>query len=102
MPRKSPFVVDLTPAEKRELESRARKYTSSYIDVVRAKIVLYAAQGLENKEIAHRLDTSPQIVCKWRKRFFEHGLDGLEELDRRGRPARFSPRGRHPDQGPGV
>jgi len=42
-----------------------------------SKIVLYAAQGMENKEIAERLNTSFQIVCKWRKRFFEHGLEGL-------------------------
>jgi len=91
MPRRSPFRVSLTDDERRLLESRARKYTSSYSEVVRAKIVLYSAQGLENKEIAARLDTSAQIVCKWRKRFFERGLDGIEEEPRGGRPPRFSP-----------
>jgi len=95
MPKTSPFSIELTDDERSFLESRARKYTSSYSDVVRAKIVLYAALGWENKEIAARLDTSPQIVCKWRKRFFEHGLEGLEEEPRRGRPPRFSPRGSH-------
>lgn len=93
MPRTSPFTILLSDREKSVLQSVARKYTSSYIDVVRAKIILYAAKGLENKEIAQRLDTSPQIVCKWRKRFFEQRFEGLEERVRRGRPARFSPRG---------
>jgi len=97
MSRKSPFRIVLTDEQRAVLESRTRKYTSSYIDVVRAKIALYAAEGMENKEIAARLDTSFQIVCKWRKRFFEHGLEGLEEGYRRGRPPRFSPRGRRRD-----
>jgi putative transposase len=93
MPKKSPFMIVLTDEQRAVLESRIRKYTSSYIDVVRAKIALYAADGLENREIAARLDTSFQIVCKWRKRFFEQGLEGLQEGYRRGRPPRFSPRG---------
>ena len=92
MPKRSPFTILLTDEQRAVLEARTRKYTSSYIDVVRAKIALYAAEGMENKEIAARLDTSFQIVCKWRKRFFEHGLKGLQEGCRRGRPPRFSPR----------
>jgi transposase len=54
---------------------------------MRARIVLMAADGLENSEIAARLDTRREIVSKWRKRFFERGLAGLEEGDRGGRPA---------------
>jgi transposase len=69
----------------------ARKYTSPYREVIRARIVLYAAEGFSNDEIAARLDTPRQIVSKWRKRFFEQRLAGLEERERRGRPARFSP-----------
>jgi transposase len=92
MPKKSPYAIVLTDEQRAILESRARKYTSSYIDVVRAKIALYAAEDMENKDIAARLDTSFQIVCKWRKRFFEHGLEGLQEGYRPGRPPRFSPR----------
>lgn len=94
MPKRSPFQIVLTDPQRAILESKTRKYTSSYMDVIRAKIVLYAAEGLENKEIAARLDTSFQIVSKWRKRFFEQGLEGLHEAPRRGRPPRFSPRGR--------
>jgi transposase len=91
MPRKSPYVLDLTPDQRRELEVRARRYTLPYRDVVRAKIVLMAAEGLDNDEIAARLDTRREIVSKWRKRFFEQGLPGLEERPRGGRPPAFSP-----------
>jgi hypothetical protein len=91
MPRPSPFVIHLSSTEKARLEAMARIYTSPYRDVIRAKIVLYAAQGLGNDQIAARLDTPRQIISKWRKRFFEGGLAGLEEQARGGRPARFSP-----------
>ena len=102
MPQQSPFTILLTTGEHELLDARVRRYTSSYRDVIRAKIVLYAAQGMQNKEIAARLDTSAQIVSKWRKRFFEQRFDGLQDVSRRGRPRRFSPRGGHPGQGGGV
>lgn len=91
MPRKSPYVLELTAEQRWELEARARKYTLPYRDVVRAKIVLMAAAGLDNDEIAARLDTRREIVSKWRKRFYEQGLPGLEERAREGRPPTFSP-----------
>ena len=91
MPRKSPYTLRLSRDERRELEARARRYTLPYRDVVRAKIVLMAADGLDNDEIAARLDTRREIVSKWRKRFFEQGLPGLDERPRGGRPPIFSP-----------
>ena len=91
MPRTSPFNISLTDAEHTELEARARRYTSPYVEVVRAKIVLYAAEGLGNDEIAARLDTPRQVVSKWRKRFFQQRLAGLADLPRGGRPPGFSP-----------
>ena len=91
MPRKSPYNVTLSADQRVELEARARRYTLPYRDVVRAKIVLMAAAGLDNDEIANRLDTRREIVSKWRKRFFEQGLAGLEERPRGGRPPAFSP-----------
>ena len=94
MPRHSPFVVELDRAERDELEARARRYTSPYRDVIRAKIVLLAAQGLSNDVIASRLDTPRQIVSKWRKRFCLARLPGLEEEPRGGRPARLCPQRR--------
>jgi hypothetical protein len=97
MPRISPFQIILTQHERQVLEERVRKYTLPYRDVVRAKMVLYAAEGLRNDEIAERLDTPREIVWKWRKRFFEDRLPGLEEQPRRGRPGFFSPRRRSRD-----
>jgi transposase len=94
MPRRSPYVIRLSAAERVRLEAIARKYTSPYRDVIRAKIALYAAEGLGNDVIAARLDTPRQIVSKWRKRFFEERLAGLEEQPRGGRPALFPPQRR--------
>lgn len=91
MTRKSPYMLELTAEQRRELEARARRYTLPYRDVVRAKIVLMAAEGLDNEEIAARLDTNRVIVSRWRKRFFEQGLAGLEERPRGGRPPVFPP-----------
>jgi hypothetical protein len=45
MPRRSPRVIELVKAEREELAARARKYTSPYRDVIRARIILLAAQG---------------------------------------------------------
>lgn len=94
MPRPSPYVIDLTTQEREQLKRRASRYTAPYREVVRAKIVLMAARGMENKEIALRLSLPVRIVTKWRRRFFEERLAGLEERPRGGRPPVFSPRGR--------
>jgi hypothetical protein len=94
MPRQSPFSVALSEDERQHLESIIRQYTSPYCDVIRAKIVLLASQGLSNEVIASRLDTPRQIVSKWRKRFCQARLPGLEDEPRGGRQARFSPQSR--------
>ena len=102
MPRQSPFIIELSLAERAVLESTGRRYSAPYRDVVRARIVLLAAQGRENTEIARRLDTAVQIVSKWRKRFFEEGLAGLAERSRTGRRPGFPPRSRRRRQGDRV
>jgi len=91
MGARTPFEISLTPKERDVLERRARAYTDPYCRVVRAKIVLMAADGLANNEIAARLDTSPQVVHRWRKRFFQQGLAGLSDNRRSGRPVTFGP-----------
>ena len=91
MPRISPFSITLTNSERAILQEIARKYTSPYFHVVRAKVILMAAQGLRNDQIAQRVCLPRQIVSKWRKRFFEERLEGLENLPRSGRPPSFSP-----------
>jgi hypothetical protein len=92
MPRKSPFRIKLTPNEIGELNRRAAKYTLPYFEVVRAKMILMAAAGIGNDEIAARLDTRREVVSQWRKRFFKERLAGLEERARPGRPRVFPPR----------
>ncbi len=92
VPRSSPYRILLSKPELDELSRRAEKYTLPYFQVVRAKIVLLAAQGLSNDEIGARLDTRREIVSMWRKRFFEERLAGLEERPRPGRPRVFPPR----------
>jgi integrase len=62
MPRRSPFVIELTKEERAELEARVKEYTSPYRDVMRAKIVLLASEGLGNDSIAARLSMPRQIV----------------------------------------
>ena len=94
MPRESPYRIRLSRDERRILETRSRRYTLPYREVIRARIVLLAAQGLENSVIGERLDLPRPVVSKWRKRFFEEGLAGLEERPRRGRPLRFPPQPR--------
>ncbi len=95
MPRKSPYIITLEKEEKSQLQSMAQKYTSPYYEVVRAKAILLAAEGLENKQIGQQLQMPRQIISKWRKRFFEERLAGLQDRPRRGRPSRFSPQSRH-------
>ena len=92
MPRKSPFRIDLSAHESNELSRRANRYTLPYFEVLRAKMILMAADGLGNDEIAARLDTRREVVSQWRKRFFKERLEGLEEKARPGRPRVFPPR----------
>lgn len=94
MPRQSPYKIVLADYEAHELVARARRYTLPYFQVQRAKMILLAAQGRENDEIARQLGTRREVVCLWRKRFFEKRLSGLDELPRPGRPRAFPPRAR--------
>jgi len=96
MPRKSPYDIVLSEQERNELRRRANKYTLPYFMVARAKIILLAAEGLDNDEIAMRLNTPRKVVSIWRKRFFEERLSGLEERPRPGRPPVFPPRVDYP------
>ena len=91
MPRKSPFHIELSAREAAELYRRAARYTLPYFEVVRAKMILMAAEGIGNDEIAARLDTRREVVSLWRKRFFKERLAGLDERARPGRPRPFPP-----------
>lgn len=90
MSRCSPFVIVLSDAARKVLEERARAYTLPHAEVVRAKIVLLAADGVANTVIAERLDVHVDVVSRWRKRFCEKGIDGLADRKRSGRPRVFA------------
>jgi len=102
MPRSSPFRIVLSRDEARELNRRAARYTLPYYQVVRAKMILLAAEGWGNDEIAATLHTRREIVSLWRKRFFVERLAGLEDQARPGRPRAFPPSRRRAGQGAGM
>lgn len=87
----TPYRIELAEEERAVVEQRARSSNAPFRVVIRARIVLYAAEGLDNVAIAERLDASRSFVSRVRKRFYEERLKGLEERPRSGRPVRFSP-----------
>lgn len=91
MSRQSPFVVTLSAGDRERLESTVRKLTASQRDVQRARIVLAAGDGIDNVVIAEQVNADVNTVSKWRKRFFEEGIDGLSDRHRSGRPRTFFP-----------
>jgi len=86
MPKPVAAVISLDAEERAELERWARRPKSAQALALRARIVLAADQGLKNTEIAERLGIAHSSVRKWRNRFAEHGLDGLTDEPRPGRP----------------
>src|SRR3954447_9424869 len=91
VPRTSRYVIELSAEERDELERRAREVTAPWRDVQRARMILYAAEGMADIEIAARLDCHPDSVSGRRRRFCGEGLDGLQDKPRAGRPRRFPP-----------
>jgi transposase len=89
MSRRSPFEVRLTSEDRAVLEDRASSRTAAHGEVVRARIVLLAADGAQNVDIAQRVGVCVDVASKWRKRFCEEGLAGLRDRPRSGRPRTF-------------
>jgi len=102
MPRQSPYIITLSREERRVLEARAHKYTLPYFQVMRALVILSAAEGHANDDIAATLSVGRDVVSLWRKRFFYQRVAGLDEHPRSGRPRVFPPSGRRPGQGARV
>ena len=76
MSRPSPFAVSLTASQRRVLEGRLRRPLAEQREVVRARIVLAAADGEQNIRIAGRLGVAVNTVSKWRKRFSQEAFQG--------------------------
>jgi len=82
--------LELTPAEKQSLQQTVRRRGAGHMDVLRAKVVLWAAEGLSNTQIVQRTQLSAPTVGKWRQRFLQNRTTGLNELPRSGAPRRIS------------
>jgi transposase len=78
--------VELTVDERVQLESWTRRRSSAQALALRSRIVLLAADGLRNTEVAAELGVHRNMVAKWRSRFLQHRLDGLSDEPRPGRP----------------
>ena len=82
--------IVLTDDEREVLERWARRPKSAQALALRCRIVLFAADGLFNQDIAARLGVHPTTVGKWRARFAQSGLDGLHDEPRPGKPRTVS------------
>jgi len=85
----SPCVIRLGAGERTALESLSRRATAPHRMVLRARIVLLAADDAGNSEIARRLGCCEDTARKWRRRYCERGLEGLADAPRPGRPRKF-------------
>jgi transposase len=90
MPTPTAVEIVLSEQERAQLESWERRRTSAQALAERSRIVLAAADGLKNTEIAARLGVHRNMVAKWRNRFAEHRLDGLVDEPRPGQPRRIT------------
>jgi transposase len=86
----SPVLITLTDQDRAELEGLARARKAPLRSVQRAWIVLAAADGQSNAQIAHDLGVHVDTVRTWRGRFAAEGLEGLADRRRSGRPPVFA------------
>jgi|SRR6478672_2165630 transposase len=86
MPSPHAAQIVLTDDERDELEGWTRRRTSAAGLALRARIVLAAAEGGSNVELADRLELDRSTIRKWRNRFVQFRCDGLLDEPRPGRP----------------
>jgi putative transposase len=82
--------IELTEAERAELEKNSKGHKVEKRLYIRSKIILLAAEDKECTEIAKILDVSEKTCRKWRNRFAEKRLDGILDLERSGAPDTFT------------
>lgn len=82
--------VVLSEEDRQQLVAIAQSRSFPHGLVMRARIVLLAADGVANTTIAEKLGFSQQSVCLWRKRYLDHGLQGLHDELKPGRPRTIS------------
>jgi len=84
--------LQVSPHERERLQEWSRRPKTAQALALRARIVLRAAKGMSNTEIANELRVGQHMVGKWRRRFMERRLDGLVDLPRPGQPRRITDR----------
>jgi transposase len=82
--------LSLKPADQEKLELLARRPKTAQRLAIRSKIILRAAEGLPNQEIASRLGVTGATVGKWRERYRQQGMDGLADDPRPGTPRKIA------------
>ena len=90
MPRVAPAIA-LEPTMKAALDQLVRSPSTPQALVQRSRIVLAAAAGRSNQQIAGELHMPEVTVSKWRRGFAIHGLEGLQDSPRSGRPVKHGP-----------
>src|SRR5918998_408192 len=90
MPNPTAVEIVLSGEEREQLQAWARRRKSAQALAARSRIVLLAADGLKNTEIAAELGIRRAMAARWRTRFAEHRLDGLLDEPRPGRPRTIS------------
>lgn len=95
LPRLAPKPLSLEPEERKQLQALLNRHSTPQQIALRAKIVMFAAEGRNHHEIARELDISHQMARRWRKRWLEGHLSGLDvaerlqDAERSGAPAKF-------------
>ncbi len=84
-----PVAISLSRDERKRLEDNTRPSVQHRF-VQRARIILYAAKGMSNNEIAEHVGLSFVSVCQWRNRYAKHGIVGLKDQVGRGRKRRLT------------
>jgi len=84
-----PFTqIVLSKEQKKQLKASI-KPTTQYRFVQRINAILLASEGKNNKQIAKKVGLSVVAISHWRNRFAKHGIDGLKDLARPGKPAKY-------------
>ena len=94
MPRPFGSLIVLAPELHQQLQTLVRARSTPQALVLRCRVILRAAATDQpnNQQIAAELDCDRHTVGQWRERFVAHGLVGLQDAPRSGRPRSFSPR----------
>ena len=91
MPSGRPLApLSLTAAQREQLQTWCRRAKTAQALALRSRIVLLAADGLRNTEIARKQGCSLPAAGKWRRRFLQFGVDGLLDKPRPGTPRKLS------------